>query len=157
MGSRICFYWKHEVSTWPQMTEKVPHFDFQASWITIFFNLFIKLLITFLHKNLNPKFHWFWLIDSATILFTFYQSNGENSEFEIRNCFFYEKMWWNLHAFAHEMIIFDVFLSFLCLKIHFFFQVNSWVAIWRQLKILSGTWQFSWQIGHKKLPLLYWF
>ena len=88
MGSRICFYWKHEVSTWPQMTEKVPHFDFQASWITIFFNLFIKLLITFLHKNLNPKFHWFWLIDLATILFTFYQSNGENSEFEIRNCFF---------------------------------------------------------------------
>ena len=70
------------------MTEKVPHFDFQASWITIFFNLFIKLLITFLHKNLNPKFHWFWLIDSATILFTFYQSNGENSEFEIRNYFF---------------------------------------------------------------------
>ena len=26
----------------------------------------------------------------------------------------------------------------LCLKIHFFFQVNSWVAILEQLKFLSG-------------------
>ena len=56
-------------------------FWFSSRWITIFFNLFIKLLITFFHKNLNPKFHWFLLVNSATMSFTFYQSNGENSEF----------------------------------------------------------------------------
>ena len=45
----------------------------------------------------------------------------------------------------------------LCLKIHFFFRANSWIAILRQHKILSGTWQFLSQIGHKKLPSLNWF
>ena len=40
----------------------------------------------------------------------------------------------------------------LCLKIRFFFQVNSWMAILRQHKILSGTYHFCHRLGTKKTP-----
>ena len=40
----------------------------------------------------------------------------------------------------------------LCFKIHFFFQVNSWVAIQRQHKILSSTYIFCPRLGTKKSP-----
>ena len=40
----------------------------------------------------------------------------------------------------------------LCLKTHFFFQVNSWVAILRQHKILSGMYIFWSGLGTKNFP-----